>query len=154
VEEIVLLGYPTVLGSRLTEHYEALVRECKLLRAGARNSPDPGQRDRIPPELAQLASRLAGTYASHVLGPEQLRLDAQAKGEEQVDMHYPTSSIRAEEIAAWQAVFAEMDIYAYRNELLTTPTPRDVATLLRWCLREFRNQAAGEHPHPWTGPLR
>jgi hypothetical protein len=140
---------------RLQEHYEALTRECQLLRAAAqRGQPGTPLRVEIPHRLAQLAEEMAGRYVETRSDPERRRLEAFARGDEATSLTYPIVPELKEQIVVIRDVLAEMDEYSQRNALLTLSTPPDIHALTAWLLEEYLRQADGHPPRPWDGPLR
>ncbi|HEV7825396.1 MAG TPA: ATP-binding protein [Mycobacteriales bacterium] len=152
---VVYHRYPVALSMRLQEHYEALTRECQLLRAAAqRGQPGTPLRVEIPHRLAQLAEEMAGRYVETRSDPERRRLEAFARGDEATSLTYPIVPELKEQIVVIRDVLAEMDEYSQRNALLTLSTPPDIHALTAWLLEEYLRQADGHPPRPWDGPLR
>jgi anti-sigma regulatory factor (Ser/Thr protein kinase) len=152
---VVYRRYPIALSMRLQEHYEALTRECQLLRAAAqRAQPGTPLRVEVPHRLARLAEEMAGRYVETRSEPERRRLEAFARGDETTELVYPIVPALKAEILVIREVLAEMDEYSRRNALLTLSTPPDIHALTAWVLEEYLRQADGHPPRPWDGPLR
>ncbi len=148
---VTLRGYPVVLGMRLQEHYEAMVRECQLLAA-----PRPDGAARLPERLLGLALALAQRYTdelSDLARPDPRRVAAQAQGRDVVDLTYPVSPEQLQRLQSWQTILDDVDDFSARGDLMAPTISPALARLRGWALAEFVRQSDGAPPTPWTGGL-
>ena len=148
---VVLQGYPVLLGQRLQEHYEAVVRECQLLAA-----PRPDALPGIPERLLELALTLAQRYneeLSDLARPDPRRGAALAHGLSVCDLAYDVSPEQLRRLRIWQQILDDVDTFSRRGDLLAPAIPQSLALLRGWALDQFTRQSQGAAAGPWDGPL-
>jgi len=145
-----LLAYPVVLGQRLTEHTEDVLRELTLIRLGTTH---PAARE-VPERLQVMVDSLAGRYAREIDEADSVREGAAVRGERTCDLSYPVLPETAAVVRGWQAMSLQVDAFCRSEQLLTLALPPDLRALQDWVCDELVGQAAGGRPHAWSGPLR
>ena len=148
---VLLQGYPVLLGQRLQEHYEAVVRECQLLAA-----PRPDALPGVPGRLLELARTLAQRYTqelSDLARPDPRRVAAHARGLSVVDLTYGVSPQQLLRLRTWQQILDDVDAFSGRGDLLAPPIPQTLALLRGWAIDQFTRQSQGAAADPWDGPL-
>ena len=148
---VLLQGYPVLLGQRLQEHYEAVVRECQLLAA-----PRPDALPRVPERLLELALTLAQRYTeelSDLARPDPRRVAAHAHGLSVVDLTYGVSPQQLLRLHTWQQILDDVDTFSRRGDLLAPAIPQTLALLRGWAIDQFTRQSQGATADPWGGPL-
>jgi anti-sigma regulatory factor (Ser/Thr protein kinase) len=141
-----LINMPVELFAHLRRHFNDLGRELRLLAITA-------------PEQYPKAVEFAEIYLQveherrHVLGLEPLD-EAMAAGRESVDLVYQAPATAPGSMERLSSMLD--DIYAtFADEKLLAVRPTvELQSLQQWYLGQFIDQAAGEQPVAWRGPMR
>lgn len=148
LSQVVLLGYPAVLGAAQQEHFDGVVREFQLIAL----SPT-GSQGHLPRRLLQLVATLTQDYAAELAEPDRVREQALREGRATVDLSYPVTPDTAAVVAAWAEMLRDVDEFCRTDDLLVLARPPEIVALQDWVLGEFLSQLAGEPPTPWPGQL-
>lgn len=146
-ERIVLRDFPVRLWARQQAYYDELLREFKLLLIGR----EQGEVSSAPARLVELADSLNerfGAMLDSVAAERQAAYDA---GLTAIDSVLPVVPGVSEIVRGVQRVFAEVDEYCRRGDLLTLAMPADLAALRDWSTSEVLRQCEGLAPTPWPG---
>jgi hypothetical protein len=146
-----LLGLPTQLHLRSSEHGDELMREFTYLRAQAE---DPEAAD-VPARLLQLVEDLRIRFSGFSTRSQQEIEDAIAAGRPTVDVTYEVPRAVGQACVELGELLEEADRYCESGTyLLTLVTPAETIAYRRWFLDEFIRQAAGGEPTPWKADAR
>jgi len=107
-ETAVLYGYPVVLGQRLSEHTQDVLRELKLIELGA----SAASQHEVPARLQAMAQALSGRYAQELDEADQVRSAAAARGQATCTLSYPLRRETEQDIRGWQMMVDEADTYS------------------------------------------
>jgi len=142
--EVRILSFPIDLYQRAREHSEGLMREFTLIRL---SEPDSLA---VPNRLVEVADELTQRFAAFTAVPESQLAEAEARGDEQIDLLYCVPPDAADAAVRYGALLDEADDYCRSGEhLLTLVTPPDLLGLRRWFFEEIVGQAAGKAPTSW-----
>jgi hypothetical protein len=142
--EVRLLQFPLPLWQRAQEHIDELLREFALIAQGDDTHTS------VPRRLLNLVAELTIAYAGFSTGTEQVRDDAIARGEPEVDLVYHTPREAAGAVIHLGEMLDEADAYCRQgSHLLTLQTPTDQLAFRQWFLDEFIGQFGGAAPVPW-----
>jgi len=142
--EVRILSFPMDLYERAREHNEGLMREFTLIRL---SEPDSLA---VPHRLVQLAEELTQRFAAFTAVPESQLVEAEARGDEQIDLVYRVPPDAAEAVTRFGALMDEADEYCRSGQhLLTLVTPPDLLGLRQWFFEEFVGQALGKDATSW-----
>ena len=142
--EVRILSFPIDLYQRAREHNEGLMREFTLIRLSEPDSLD------VPNRLVKLAEELTQRFAAFTAVPEGQLAEAEARGDEQIDLVYRVPPDAAGAVTRYDALMDEADEYCRNGEhLLTLVTPPDLLGLRQWFFEEFVGQAEGKDATSW-----
>jgi anti-sigma regulatory factor (Ser/Thr protein kinase) len=142
-----LLGLPLEVLSRISEHYDGLFREFRLIADLDRGRPEAS----VPTRLTQLIDDLGTRFSGFTRAQEELILQATAQGLGTIDLEYRLPIDAVPEIARLDALLDEADTYcAAGTELLTLAPSDETVAFRKWLLGEFVLQATGEAPLAWS----
>jgi hypothetical protein len=142
-----LLGLPTEVHLRSSEHSDELMREFTYLRAQA---ADPEAAD-VPARLLQLVEDLRVRFSGFSARSQQQIDEAIDAGLPTVDVTYEVPRSVGQACVELGELLDEADRYCESGTyLLTLVTPPETVAYRRWFLDEFIRQAAGEAPTPWN----
>ena len=145
----VLQGFPLRIWARQREYYDELMREFNLMLLGRQ----VGATD-APARLVELADVITTRFGALLESVNEEREAALARGDLTIDSHIPLVD-GGLEIMAWvKGVFAEVDAFCERGDMLTLAMPADLRALRDWTNAEITRQYHGEAPAPWPGPLQ
>lgn len=140
---IQVVGVPVHAFSRFQRHYRDLRREIRLL-ALAHEHDYP-----LAKVLSDHFNALEGPLRSG-MGREQVD-DALEAGRETIDLRLRMSPYVARQIGELIDLLDAADDFSRAERLLTAPRPPEQRAFQIWFLSEFRRQAAGAAPQPWSG---
>jgi hypothetical protein len=142
--EVRLLRFPLGLWQQSQEHVDELLREFALIAQAEEEHAS------VPRRLLNLVAELTATYAGLSTPTEQVRDDAIARGDDEIDLVYRTPREAAGAVRHLGEMLDEADRYCRQgSHLLTLQTPPDQVAFRRWFLSEFLNQYEGAAPVPW-----
>jgi hypothetical protein len=146
--QIRLLGLPVDEQRRAAEHFDEVLREFAILRAG-----DPTGRT-LPSRLLALREEFSEQFAGFTM-PADAEIDAAAaRGDASIDLvlDIPAAVGPACEVA--NRMLDDVDEFCRAGEhLLTLAPPARSVGFRRWLLGEFVRQVQGEEPIPWSSYL-
>ena len=145
--EVRLLGAPIRVWAEASDRYRDLLREFTLLQFGHAEGRS------VPERLLHLSEQLTGKYAGLTAANNARRDEAEAAGDEQIDLTY---HVPAEVRGACEdllLLLEEADEYCRNDQLLTLATPPTQVEFRRWYLNQFIDQIDGMPPRAWDGPL-
>jgi hypothetical protein len=140
---IQIKGVPVQAFSRFQRHYRDLRREIRLL-ALAHEDDYPLAR-----VLSEHFNALEGPLRSG-MGREQVD-DALDAGRESADLRLRMPPLIARQIGELIDLLDAADDFSRAERLLTAPRLPEQRAFQIWFLSEFRRQAAGAAPQPWSG---
>ncbi|WP_246160297.1 ATP-binding protein [Nocardioides humilatus] len=140
---IQIQGVPVHAFSRFQRHYRDLRREIRLL-ALAHEHDYP-----LAKVLSEHFNALEGPLRSG-MGREQVD-DALEAGRESTDLRLRMPPHIARQIGELIDLLDAADDFSRAERLLTAPRTNDQRAFQIWFLSEFRRQAAGAAPQPWSG---
>ncbi|GAC1532782.1 MAG: hypothetical protein NVS3B12_11210 [Acidimicrobiales bacterium] len=139
-----LFGVPIRLLSEVSEQYDALFREFRLLAERSSNAPE------LPGRLITLVDDLTGRYRSFTTGTSAELDAAKASQRSSIDLEFRLPPEAGPATARYNDLLDEADRYCAAGSLLTlAPSPEAVA-LRKWLLGEFVRQVAGGTPVAWA----
>ena len=139
-----LLGIPIPLLREVSEQYDALFREFRLLAERSSNAPE------LPGRLITLVDDLNGRYRSFTADTSAELDAAKASDRSSIDLEYRIPPEAGPATAHYDDLLDEADRFCAAGSLLTlAPSPEAVA-LRKWLLGEFIRQVGGETPVAWT----
>jgi hypothetical protein len=147
-ERIVLRDFPVQLWARQQAYYDELLREFKLLIIGR----EQGEVTSAPARLVELADSLNERFGAMLDAVATERQAAYDAGLRVIDSELPVVPGTTDIVRGVQRVFAEVDEFCRRGDLLTLAMPADLAALRDWSTEEILRQCAGWPPTPWPGP--
>jgi len=140
---IQIVGVPVHAFSRFQRHYRDLRREIRLL-ALAHEDDYP-----LAKVLSEHFNALEGPLRSG-MGREQVDGALEA-GRESIDLRLRMSPYVARQIGELIDLLDAADDFSRAERLLTAPRLPEQRAFQIWFLSEFRRQAAGAAPQPWSG---
>jgi len=140
---IQIKGVPVQAFSRFQRHYRDLRREIRLL-ALAHEDDYP-----LAKVLSEHFNALEGPLRSG-MGREQVD-DALDAGRESADLRLRMPPLIARQIGELIDLLDAADDFSRAERLLTAPRLPEQRAFQIWFLSEFRRQAAGAAPQPWSG---
>jgi len=146
-----ILGLPIAVQTQAQEHADELVRELTLI--GAQLREDGNVRD-LPAVLVTLVEQLTAQYSGLTVEQEQQLADANARGDETIDLVYRLPASAGQAAQALGDVLDQADSYCRTGRhLLTLTTPDELVRYRRWFLSQFTDQLAGQPPLSWDDYL-
>ncbi|GAC1384955.1 MAG: hypothetical protein NVSMB4_12430 [Acidimicrobiales bacterium] len=139
-----LLGIPLPLLREVSEQYDALFREFRLLAERSSNAPE------LPARLIALVDDLNGRYGSFTAGTSAELDVAKASGRPTIDLEYRLPAEAGPATARYDALLDEADRYCLAGSLLTLAPSQRAVALRKWVLGEFIRQVGGEAPVAWA----
>jgi hypothetical protein len=137
-------GVPVDAWGRFQRHYRDLRREIRLLALA--------HEDTYP--LAKVLSDHFDALETPLranMGREQVD-KAAAEGHLTIDLRLRMPAATAREIGGLIDLLDAADAFSRAERLLTPPRTPEQRSFQIWFLGEFRRQATGAPPVPWTGP--
>ncbi|GAC1592602.1 MAG: hypothetical protein NVS3B21_12470 [Acidimicrobiales bacterium] len=139
-----LFGIPIPLLREVSEQYDALFREFRLLAERSSDAPD------LPGRLIALVDDLNGRYRSFTADTSAKLDAAKASDRSSIDLEYRIPAEAGPAVAHYDDLLDEADRYCTAGSLLTLAPSRQAVALRKWLLGEFIRQVEGESPVAWT----
>jgi hypothetical protein len=145
-----LLNFPLQVFAKARTHHDELMREFALLGlAPPRERPGHA----VPAALLELVQTLGVRYAGIGERTDARRDEALERGEKSMDLSYVVPRSVGIAMRELDDLMTKADAFCRSGEMLTlAATPLEVE-FRAWFLQEFTNQAVGEPPTAWSGPL-
>jgi len=140
---IQIKGVPVHAFSRFQRHYRDLRREIRLLALAHENDYP------LAKVLSEHFNALETPLRTN-MGREQVD-DALEAGREAIDLRLRMSPQVARQIGELIDLLDAADDFSRAERLLTAPRLPEQRSFQIWFLSEFRRQAAGAAPQPWSG---
>jgi hypothetical protein len=145
-----LLNFPLQVFAHARQHHDELLREFALL---AMRPPVDRPGHAVPGQLLALIDSLGRRFGRVADRSDQVRDDAIAAGETQIDLTYTVPRNAGPALAELHELMEQADAFCRDEQLLTiaaTPVERQFRA---WFIEQFTTQARGADPVPWDGPL-
>ena len=139
-----LLGIPIPLLREVSEQYDALFREFRLLAERSSDAPE------LPGRLIALVDDLNGRYRSFTADTSAELDAAKLSDRSSIDLEYRIPAEAGPATAHYDDLLDEADGYCTAGSLLTLAPSREAVALRKWLLGEFIRQVGGETPVAWT----
>lgn len=146
--EVVLSGYPLLLGERTSAHYAEALRELALLVSGG-EAPAGSVPDRVVTlvgDLTQLRELTTGFDTEKAV--------ALARGETVRDMTVAVTPEMVVMSSQLGRLLDEVDDYCRDEKVLTLAPDPSYVDYRRWYVDELVAQSAGRPPTPWSEATR
>jgi anti-sigma regulatory factor (Ser/Thr protein kinase) len=141
--DVHLLGMPVQVFARHRAWYDEVRRELRLLAL------NHGEDYPVAKELSEITLQVE-QERSQATGIDVLD-KAMAAGDDRVDLTYRVPTTAAVTMDRLQELLGQVDEFCQEQRLLTLAPSRQMLALRAWYLGEFRRQADGEEPRPWSG---
>ncbi len=153
-----VVGVPTAVYLRASEHGDELMREFAYIAAGAADravgsaadGADAEAEAEVPARLTGLVEELRARFSGFTLGPTSELAAAASRGDETVDVTYVVPPSVGPGAAELGRLLDEADEFCRAGDLLTLASPPEAVAFRRWFLGEFVRQAGGLPPTPWA----
>lgn len=143
LHDVALVDFPVAGYLQMQHHHDALLREFALIATNPEHSKAPRDLLRLADEMHERYGDTAGPFRDGVA-------EAVARGDvvTTVKVSIPFSTLRWTE--DFLLLFEEADEYCARGDLLTPPSPPEVAAFRRWMVGEVIRQIRdGATPSPY-----
>ncbi len=140
-----LLAVPLPLLKRVSEQYDTLFRELRLILEHADAEEHP-----IPRRLINLGDELTSQYSSFTMSSDAELRAAMDRGDETIDLEFDLPPDIGPATRHYDDLLDEADRWCRAGRELLTLAPKPEAVALRkWLLLEFVRQVDGHPAVPW-----
>jgi hypothetical protein len=146
-----LLNFPLQVFASARQHHDELMREFALL---ALQPPQDRPGHTVPKSLLDLIETLGVRYAGVGERTDASRDDAVDRGETSMDLTYLVPSSVGPAMQELHDLMEQADTFCRDEQMLTLANSDTEREFRLWFLDEFTNQAAGQPPRPWQGPMQ
>jgi hypothetical protein len=145
-----LINFPLQLFAHARQRHDELIREFVLL---AMSPPKDRPGHAVPRDLIDLIDTLGVRYAGVGDRTDAARDEAMARGETSMDLVYEVPRSVGPAMEDLYALMERADEFCRDGQLLTLASTSLEREFRLWFLHEFMDQADGQPPKPWAGPL-